>query len=520
MSKLMQQFIDSRYMLYLVFLLAIWGFWSLPLYDIDEGAFTEATREMVETGNYISIYLNGEPRNDKPILIYWLQAASVHAFGLNEFALRLPSIVMFALWMLIVYRFTQNQTDKQTAHIATLLLALSFYISLIAKAAIADALLHVFLVLTLFDIYRYSQSEDKSRLKNIFIWMGLGFLTKGPVAIVLPAIISLIFYGSYSKWKDWLKAVTDVKGWMIFVAIVLPWHIALYFDSGWQFFQGFYLEHNVGRYAGAMEGHSGGWYYYLLAAPLIIMPFGGWLISVISPSRIWQSSFGRFAWIWFSTTLIIFSMGSTKLPHYLLYGMTGLFVWMAMDRDRLNKGRWAIIAATAFFLSLGSLPWVFEYISEHSSRLFEATVAKEISLNLLGDKNSMIAILIAIALMGLLLKIRTSSKLIWIGLVQLTMVSTIFLPSVFSGLQDGPKEVGLKAKQSDKSLVSYGVYQPSLAVYAEKIVKRDDPKGNQLVYVRVDRKNEFERKFEFLSPRLVYSKGIANLYEVTLELEP
>jgi len=520
MSKLMQQFIDSRYALYLAFLLAIWGFWSLPLYDIDEGAFTEATREMIETGNYISIYLNGEPRNDKPILIYWLQAASVHAFGLNEFSLRLPSVVMFAFWMFIVFRFTLNERDEHTAHVATLLLALSFYISLIAKAAIADALLHVFLVLTLLDIYRYSQVEDQARVKRIFLWMGLGFLTKGPVAIVLPAIISLIFYGTYSRWKDWLKAITYLKGWMIFILIVLPWHIALYLDSGWQFFQGFYLEHNVGRYAGAMEGHGGSWYYYLLAAPLIIMPFGGWLISVISPSRIWHSSFSRFAWVWFLTTLIIFSMGSTKLPHYLLYGMTGLFVWMAMERDRLNKGHWEIFAAIAFFVGLGSLPWVFEYISGNSSRVFEATVAREISQSLFGGGNFIIAILIAIALISLTLKIRASSKLIWIGFVQLVMISVILLPSVFVGLQDGPKEAGMKAKQLGKNLISYGVYQPSLSVYAEQIVERKEPTKSELVYVRVDKKNEFEKKFEAMNPRLVYSKGIANLFQVEPEVKP
>jgi len=62
-----------------------------PLFDVDEGAFSEATLEMFQRGDFLSTYLNGQPRYDKPILIYWLQAASVAAFGANEFAFRFPS---------------------------------------------------------------------------------------------------------------------------------------------------------------------------------------------------------------------------------------------------------------------------------------------------------------------------------------------------------------------------------------------------------------------------------------------
>jgi len=66
------------------------GFWfnlgGVPLFDLDEGAFSEATREMLASGNYLTTYLNGALRFDKPILIYWLQALSVGSFGLDEFA--------------------------------------------------------------------------------------------------------------------------------------------------------------------------------------------------------------------------------------------------------------------------------------------------------------------------------------------------------------------------------------------------------------------------------------------------
>ena len=77
---------------------------AVPLFDLDEGAFSEATREMFVRGDFISPYLNGAPRYDKPVLIHWLQAASVWTLGLNEFALRLPSALAATLWAGLIDR--------------------------------------------------------------------------------------------------------------------------------------------------------------------------------------------------------------------------------------------------------------------------------------------------------------------------------------------------------------------------------------------------------------------------------
>src|SRR5436189_1593757 len=86
-------------------------FWMLghaPLFDVDEGAFSEATLEMFQRGDFLSTYLNGEPRYDKPILIYWLQAASVSVLGVSEFAFRLPSAVCAAVWVALTFAFARR----------------------------------------------------------------------------------------------------------------------------------------------------------------------------------------------------------------------------------------------------------------------------------------------------------------------------------------------------------------------------------------------------------------------------
>ena len=84
------------------------GLGAVPLFDLDEGAFTEATREMLLRRDFISTWLNGVPRFDKPILIYWLQAASVSLFGQSEWAFRLPSALCATLWVLTVYAFIRK----------------------------------------------------------------------------------------------------------------------------------------------------------------------------------------------------------------------------------------------------------------------------------------------------------------------------------------------------------------------------------------------------------------------------
>src|SRR5260370_41673022 len=101
-----------------VFASFFWMLGAAPLFDVDEGAFSQATLEMFQRGDYLSTYLNGEPRYDKPILVYWLQAASVLAFGPTEFAFRLPSALCATLWCALVVVFTRAAYGATAARLA------------------------------------------------------------------------------------------------------------------------------------------------------------------------------------------------------------------------------------------------------------------------------------------------------------------------------------------------------------------------------------------------------------------
>jgi len=126
-----------------------------PLFDVDEGAFGEATREMLASGDWLSTTLNGAPRFDKPILIYWLQAMSVAALGLNEFALRLPSALAALAWIAAIGRFASARLGAETGALAAWIAATCVGVVVIAHAATADALLNALLAAAMLDAWRF-----------------------------------------------------------------------------------------------------------------------------------------------------------------------------------------------------------------------------------------------------------------------------------------------------------------------------------------------------------------------------
>jgi 4-amino-4-deoxy-L-arabinose transferase-like glycosyltransferase len=508
--------LQSPWVAALALLLAVWGFWSLPLYDLDEGAFTEATREMLASGNFSSIYLDGEPRQDKPILIYWLQAASVSLFGLDEFALRLPSVLAALAWALAIYRFGAPRLGRDSALVATMLMALSLYVGLIAKAAVADALLNLFMALSFFGIYRFWEQGGRRDLYLTYLWLGLGFLTKGPVAVVFPLLVSGLFFTLQGDWRRWLRAVFAPGGWLLFLAIVLPWHVMVYLDSGWAFFQGFYLGHNLGRFSGAMEGHGGGWWYYLAWAPLVVMPFAGWLIATLPRLRqIRLEPLDQYLWLWFVIVLVFFSFSGTKLPHYLLYGCTPLFLLMAQYREGL-RSRWLAFAPALVLLALlAAAPQLFDYLAAHTRRLYDQQLFKDgmVAFDTTYQVIAGAALAVALAI-ALWRRLRPWQGLLLVGFIQALLVGTQVLPRVFAVLQGPVKQVAEVSRDSGHPLVPYRIYQPSISVYRQAITERRAPHPGDWVLVRIDHLDEFMRRDDGLRKTIVFQRGTIALVSV------
>lgn len=486
-----------------------WQLGAVPLLDVDEGAFSEATREMLASGNFVSTTLDGEPRHDKPILIYWLQAASVSLLGLDELALRLPSAIAAALWAFALYRFTARVADRETAAVAVLVMALGLQVGLIAKAAIADALLNLLLALTFFDVYRHFQEPRRGTLARVYLWLGLGFLAKGPVAVALPLVVSLAFYLSLGRWRDWLRAVLWVPGIALFLAVVVPWHVASYLDQGTAFFEGFYLHHNLGRYTETMEGHGGDLWYYLVWAPLIVLPFTALLVVALARLRSdWEDPLRRLLWLWFGAVFALFSLSSTQLPHYLLYGCTPLFVLMATHRDRLHSRWLAFLPPLLLALALLFLPELLGLAAPHAKRLYEQEIIA-LGRSLLGPtyRVGMAAAVAAMLLVALWRRLPPWQGLVAVGFVQLLAVTGLVLPAYFAATQGPVKEAAAVARALGEPVVAYRVYLPSFSLYRQAVTPRRAPQPGDLVFTRVDRLQKLLAVLPDVQSEVVYRRG-------------
>ncbi|MES2354196.1 MAG: glycosyltransferase family 39 protein [Pseudomonadota bacterium] len=361
------------YWLALVLFCFVWNLGGAPLFDVDEGAFSEATREMLAHGDFLTTYLNGELRFDKPILIYWLQAAAVGTFGLHEWSFRLPSALAASGWVMAVLMFSRRFLNERSALLAATFTGTALGPLVIGRAATADALLHLCLAAALFDIYRFATSGERRCVLRTFLWMGIGTLTKGPVALLIPFLVSGIYFATRNDMRKWRRAIFDPLGWLILIVIAAPWYALEFREQGQAFVAGFFMKHNVGRFTATMQGHGGNLFYYAPAILLVTLPFSGLFLRILPALRQqWRDPLDRFLWLWFAVVYVLFSLSKTQLPHYILYGATPLFVLMARHRQLL-RSRWlAYLPSILLLTALLLLPEIFTAVRERTHDVYVA----------------------------------------------------------------------------------------------------------------------------------------------------
>lgn len=462
------------------------GLGSAPLFDLDEGAFTAATLEMFRRGDFLSTYLMGEPRYDKPILIYWLQAASVSALGWNEFALRLPSALMGLAWAAMARGFARRLFGIETGNLAFVLTATALGVSFIARAATADALLNACIAGAVFAQYLWLRDRQRRDLYLAWAAMGLGFLAKGPVAAAIPLGAALLWCLSKRDWRSFLHLVWQPRAWLLFAAIALPWYVAVTAVKGPGFLEGFFLKHNVGRFAGSMEGHTGNPFYYLPVLLIATLPFTGLLVPVFARiRRVWADDFGRYALILLALVLALFSFSGTKLPHYLFYGLSAFLVLLARQAQRATSP-WLLLPAVALFLFLAFFPDLAAQARPRSNAYYRDMLAD--LGHWFGPGYRAWYWGAAGAALGLMFlpQIRLASRLQFTGLLSAFGLGLLLVPAVGGVLQQPVKTAGLKAGALEAPLVMHGLNQPSFSVYAGRVVLRREPRPGEAALTRAD----------------------------------
>lgn len=459
--------------------------WAVPLFDLDEGAFSEATREMFVRGDFISTFLDGAPRYDKPILIYWLQALSMTLFGVNEFAFRLPSALAGTGWVLAVLLFLRRVGDERTALIAAIVTATALEVSVMSRAATADALLNLLIVGAVFSVFLYWREGQRRWRLLAFGLIGLGFLTKGPVAVLVPLAVSFLFYAAQREWRAWLRLVFDPVGIALFLAVALPWYVAEYLKQGDAFIQGFFFKHNIERFSSPMEQHGGGLLYYIPVVLVAVMPYTGALLAALWRVRqLWRQPLSRFALIWFLFVLGFFSLSGTKLPHYVLYGLTGTFIFMALRFGEL-RSRWHFLPALLFFSVLLLLPEAIDGAlpAVKDAYLREMLATHPDYMGLAWRLYFSAAIMFTILAMGER-RFCVGDKLLASGVVSVLGLSLFLLPAV-GGMQQGPiKAAAQIANAQGLTVIRWHLNTPSFSVYTQRVTATRDPRAGDVVLTK------------------------------------
>jgi 4-amino-4-deoxy-L-arabinose transferase-like glycosyltransferase len=477
---------------------------NAPLFDRDEGAFSEATREMMESGNYVSTTLNGEPRYDKPILTYYAQAAGVTLLGWNEWGLRLHSAIAATLWVFLVWGFARREWDEGTGLAAGLITATSLWVGVMGRAATADALLNLFLALTLFDLYGFWRSRRKGPLYRVFLWAALGFLTKGPVAVAIPLAAAFLLAMVRGQLPRYVRAIFNPVGWLIFFGVAGPWYTAVYRRDGQAFIDGFFLRHNLDRFADTMEGHGGALYYYVLVVLIVVLPHTSLLLKTLKKARVaTRSDLELFLWLWFGFVLLFFSVSSTQLPHYILYGATPLFLLMARYREELESSFLTLLPALFLSALLFFLPDLWTLAEPRVDDAFTRAIMS-VAPEAFGMEYRIWSGLGLAGMIGLLFLRGWPpwKRLMGAGFLSAGIVALALFPT-YGAIQQGPtKEAAELARSEGWEVVMWRLDMPSFAVYYGDITPLREPAPGEVVFTRVTRLSRLEVPTE-----VVFQKG-------------
>ncbi len=470
-------------MLAIGFFLNLWG---PALFDLDEGAFSAATMEMLLRQDFITTYLNGTQRFDKPILIYWLQAVSTGLFGTDEFFYRLPSAIAASFWAVSVYRFAQPRLGEIEARASFIFLVSAIGVSVIGRAATADALLNLWIALACMDGYRAAVEKDKKAGMRAYLWIGLGLLTKGPVGAAVPFATLTLFALLMRDGSAWTRVAVKPLGWLIVGAVALPWYIAEYLDQGQLFIDGFFLTHNLGRFTETMESHGGTIFYYIPGILLVTLPFAAWLVrSLASVRQVGKNRLTTWCWAWFGFVFVLFSFSSTQLPHYVLYGSTPLFLLMSQYLYKVPL-RIALVPA----LVLPALFLIFPLVAAGLIDPDDLYVFEMISYGVTQLSLSYWIILVAgiLAIIAIVLRAKSHlSAILGTGLVHLLLVGLAILPAAAQIQQTPVREAAMLARSMDEPVIMWRTDMPSFTTYSKRITTEDEPKSGDLVFTRVGR---------------------------------
>ncbi len=365
------------------------GVFNLPALDRDESRFAQASKQYLETGDYLIIRYQDEYRNKKPAGIHWLQAGATAMLGdgdnLEIWTYRVPSWLGAALAAMATFWAGIVLVGRRAAFLGAAMFGTTMLLTSEAHIAKTDAVLVFLTGWGIGALARLYMRDDRSRRMALLFWaiMGASFLIKGPVT---PMVLAYAGFGAW-VWNraasgtggDWWRPLVWWPGPLLFVAMVLPWFIAIQLATGGQFLEGAVGKDLKDKFAGASEGHAGWALYHLSHLPAWFFP--ATLLIVPAMVAVWKALRGasQAARRRGSDALLIMAAlgGVTAVLTWVLPGSLGNGAPVAFPA-LLIAGFWFLstragwfarwpqssetsdeIRALRFLVAWGALTWVF-----------------------------------------------------------------------------------------------------------------------------------------------------------------
>ena len=339
------------------------GMFCIPLMDIDASQYASISREMLENKNYLQVFDLGQDYLDKPPMLFWISALSMKIFGVHDWSYRLPSFLFAILAVYSTFRLALLFYKREIAQLSAMVLASCQAIFLITHDVRCDTMLMGWVAFSLWQMAAWYQTDQWKHFLFAFIGISGGMMTKGPIALMVPAFAFVPHFILRREWKQFLRW-EYLLGVIIIGVLLIPMSIGLYqqFDlhpgklingepiqSGLRFY---YWTQSFGRYTG--ENHFNEMNHFTFLLENMFWSFLPWIFFFLiglgfglkelfvmrfklSKNEEWFSYGG------FLVTYFILARSQAQLPHYIfvVYPLaaivSGSFLYQLLFTDILNK---------------------------------------------------------------------------------------------------------------------------------------------------------------------------------------
>jgi 4-amino-4-deoxy-L-arabinose transferase-like glycosyltransferase len=280
------------------------------IWDANEAFYVETPREMIERGDFISPTFNYQPRLNKPVLSYWIVAGFYKLFGISVGVQRLPIALGAVTLILIAFLLARAGAGSpagddrgvpiESAVWAAAGLAVAPRLMMFGRRIFIDIYISMFMALTLLFFALAERYPAKRRLFLLLMYVavGLGVLTKGPVAAALPALVFAVYLVVHRELKR-VREMMLPAGVIVVLAIAVPWYAALYQRYGWTYITSFFVGENIARYTEGLgvETRRGPSFYI----PVVFSDSFPWSLCLFGAAAVWLSDW-RSKWSASTTT--------------------------------------------------------------------------------------------------------------------------------------------------------------------------------------------------------------------------